>query len=169
MKFISVNKIYILILLLGLFLSSLGSVWAILPKPTNMVEELTRENSAQGKVEIFSEPGLTALIGKLRSEDSLFDTESIDASGYRVNIFSGNNQRKSKDEAFSKEMQIKELFPGIRTTVSYKAPVWRLRVGDFESREHANGFMRELKQAFPGFGKEVYIVEDEIKISYNDN
>lgn len=87
--------------------------------------------------------------------------------GYRAQVFSGNNQRKSKDEAFKKEEEIKELFPDIPTYVTYNAPFWKLRVGDFRSHEEAYQLMRQLMEAFPAYAKEMYIVKEEVKIPLN--
>ena len=84
--------------------------------------------------------------------------------GFRTQVFSGNNQRKSKEEAFRKEKEIKELFPDVPTYVTYNAPFWKLRVGDFRSHEEAYQMMRQLMEAFPGFAKEMYIVKEEVKI-----
>ena len=67
-----------------------------------------------------------------RRRDSL---TFLKVQGYRTQVFSGNNQRVSKDEAFRKEKEIKELFPEVPTYVTYNAPFWKLRVGDFRSHE----------------------------------
>ena len=69
--------------------------------------------------------------------------------------------------AFRKEKEIKELFPEIPTYVTYNAPFWKLRVGDFRSHEEAYHMMRLLMGAFPKYGKEMYIVREEIKIPLN--
>lgn len=87
--------------------------------------------------------------------------------GFRTQVFSGNNQRQSKDEAFNKEKEINEMFPEVPTYVSYNAPFWRLRVGDFRTHEEAYHLMRQLKQAFPSYGKEMYIVQEEIRLPLN--
>ena len=76
-------------------------------------------------------------------------------------------RRASKDEAFLKEKEIKELFPDLSTYVTYTAPFWKLRVGDFRSHEEAYRMMRILMEAFPKYGKEMYIVREEIRIPLN--
>ena len=57
-----------------------------------------------------------------------------------------------------------EIFPDVPTYVTYNAPFWKLRVGDFRSHEEAYQMMRQLMGAFPGFAKEMYIVKEEVKI-----
>ena len=87
--------------------------------------------------------------------------------GYRTQVFSENNQRKSKDEAFRKEKEIKDVFPSIPTYVTYNAPFWRLRIGDFRTHEEAYHMQRLLMDAFPAYRKEMYIVREEVKIPLN--
>ena len=87
--------------------------------------------------------------------------------GFRTQVFSGNNQRTSKGEAFKKEKEVKKNFPDLPTYVSYNAPFWKLRVGDFRSHEEAYNTMRQLKKVFPSFGKEMYIVKEKIRIPLN--
>lgn len=111
------------------------------------------------------------MIGERMAGVNVETTDSVvylKIQGYRTQVFSGNNQRASKDEAFSKEKEIKELFPDVPTYVSYNAPFWKLRVGDFRSHEEAYHMMRQLMAAFPKYGKEMYIVREEIKIPLNE-
>jgi hypothetical protein len=42
-----------------------------------------------------------------------------------------------------------------------------LRVGNFKTRTEAEEAMQELRGSFPSFGKEMYIVVDEVKIPIN--
>ena len=66
-----------------------------------------------------------------------------------------------------KEKEIKELFPDVPTYVTYNAPFWRLRIGDFRSHEEAYHMQRLLMDAFPAYRKEMYIVREEVKIPLN--
>lgn len=87
--------------------------------------------------------------------------------GFKVQAFSGNNQRTSKDEAHRKQAQISAAFPEHEAVVLFESPFWRLRVGNFATREEAEEVMQELRQRFPSFGKEMFIVVDEVKIPIN--
>jgi hypothetical protein len=131
--------------------------------PGTIVDELTKRSSWGGIITIESDPQINALIGKPLSEMAALNETYVKTSGYRIQVFSGN-QRQSKDEAFGKAKEVKDLFPEISTYVTYKAPVWRLRIGDFQTNEDATIFMRELKKKSPSSGKEMYIVTDEIKL-----
>ncbi len=82
--------------------------------------------------------------------------------GYRIQVFSDRNQRTAKGEALSKEKNIKENFPDMGTYITYDAPSWRLRVGDFRTRDEASLRLSELRKCFPGYANEMIIVVDVI-------
>ena len=82
--------------------------------------------------------------------------------GYRIQVFSDRNQRTAKGEALSKERSMKEAFPEMGTYITYDAPSWRLRVGDFRTRDEAASRLAELKELFPGYANEMIIVVDLI-------
>jgi hypothetical protein len=87
--------------------------------------------------------------------------------GYKIQAFAGNNQRTSKNEAYRKQAMINQAFPELETVVIFDSPFWRVRVGNFKSRDEAAAVLRELRNAFPSFGKEMYIVTDEVKVPVN--
>jgi hypothetical protein len=120
-----------------------------------------------GMVVIHQSESLKQLVG------TRIDSENIDiisgktyliTDGYRVQVYSGNNQRTSKGEAMEKQKQIKELYPDLRTYVIYNAPFWKLHVGDFRSYEEASYMLYSLRETFPQTRNEIYIIEDEIRL-----
>jgi hypothetical protein len=101
------------------------------------------------------------------------DSENIDVEngktyliteGYRVQVYSGNNPRTSKGDATDKQHKINELYPDIKTYVVYNAPFWKLYAGDYRSYEEASHMLRSLREAFPQNKKEIYIIEDKIRL-----
>ena len=79
--------------------------------------------------------------------------------GYRIQVFSDRNQRTAKSEALSRERNIKEAFPEMGTYITYDAPSWRLRVGDFRTRDEAASRLAELKELFPGYDEMIIVVD----------
>lgn len=133
-------------------------------------DNLQMSEPGKGEVIINQPQALRNMIGVRLHGENVEKTDStafLKIQGFRAQVFSGNEQRKSKDEAFEKEKKIKELFPGVPTYVSYTAPFWKLRVGDFRSHEEAYHMQRQLMTAFPSFGKEMNIVKEEVKIPLN--
>ncbi|MBP3518965.1 MAG: SPOR domain-containing protein [Parabacteroides sp.] len=139
-------------------------------QPEDIIDALQERVPGKGTVTVRQPDALRDRLGKrLYGEgvERIDDMAFLKIQGYRTQVFSGNNQRKSKDEAFRKEKEIKELFPDVPTYVTYNAPFWRLRIGDFRSHEEAYHMQRLLMDAFPAYKKEMYIVKEEVKIPLN--
>ncbi|MDD3787850.1 MAG: SPOR domain-containing protein [Petrimonas sp.] len=143
----------------------------ITPQTTKgIIEELNTDYPGQGHVVIYQEEAIKSIVGRnigpklpvYSSGDGSMPYVKI--RGFKIQAFSGNNQRSSKDEAYRKQALINQAFPEQETTVLFESPFWRLRVGNFKSREDASAAMREMRRTFPAFGKEMYIVTDEVKI-----
>lgn len=143
----------------------------------SIIDELNTPRKGQGTVKVYVEDDIKALIdGALAAPKTTDDTlpvpvrtgsTVIKRPGYKIQVFSGNNQRKSKDEAYYKQSLIHNEFPDIETTVSFHSPFWRLRAGNYQTYAEATQAMVELKKAFPTFGKEMYVVKDQISVTAN--
>lgn len=99
---------------------------------------------------------------QVSGDDSKDSTQPVVTGGYRVQIFADNNARTAKNEARAKAMAIQEQLPHLATYVTYDAPYWRLRVGDFRSETEAESAAAEIKHYFPQFSREVRVVRDRI-------
>lgn len=66
------------------------------------------------------------------------------ARGFRVQIYMGS----SRSDAYAEQARFQRLFSGIDTYVTYEAPNYRVKVGDFRSRSEAEQLMRGLRQQF---------------------
>ncbi|WP_243349562.1 SPOR domain-containing protein [Parabacteroides sp. FAFU027] len=128
-----------------------------------IIQSLEEDEIGKGKVKIYQDSRILNLIGKKKT-GTIARTSFTVGKGFRVQIYSGNNQNVSKREAFQREATIKRDFSDIETYITFKSPFWRLRVGNFRSYEEAYETMRKIKEAYPHFGKETYIVKDDIKI-----
>lgn len=83
--------------------------------------------------------------------------------GYRIQVFSSNNPRTARAEAHGRAATIGAEFPEYATYVSFEAPYWRLKVGDFRSYEDGRAALSLLKKQFPAYAKEMRLVRDRIK------
>lgn len=75
-------------------------------------------------------------------------------NGYRVQIYNGT----SREEAMRIKAEFMRGYPGIRSYLSYVAPHYRIKVGDFRRREDAVGLFREASDTY----KPCMIVPDVI-------
>lgn len=77
--------------------------------------------------------------------------ENPEGHVYRVQVYSGNNQRQSKQDVKTMEAQIKRAFPKVNVYPNFKAPVWKLYVGEFATYEEASYMRDRLRKTFPSY------------------
>ena len=87
--------------------------------------------------------------------------------GFRIQAYTDNNTN-AKAAAQKRARDIAMKFPQYRSYISYKAPSWRLRIGDFKTQREAQEALRRIKSVYPNFAREMVIVRDRINIWSND-
>ena len=88
--------------------------------------------------------------------------------GYRIQAYTDNNPRTAKGAAQKRARDIAMKFPQYRSYITYKAPSWRLRIGDFKTQREAQAALHRIKSVYPNFAREMVIVRDRINIWSND-
>ena len=88
--------------------------------------------------------------------------------GFRIQAYTDNNPKTAKAAAQQRARDIAMKFPQYRSYISYKAPSWRLRIGDFKTRGEAQAALQRIKSVYPKFAREMVIVKDRINIWSND-
>ena len=88
--------------------------------------------------------------------------------GFRIQAYTDNNSKTAKAAAQQRARDIAMKFPQYRSYISYKAPSWRLRIGDFKTQQEAQAALRRIKSVYPNFAREMVIVRDRINIWSND-
>jgi hypothetical protein len=88
--------------------------------------------------------------------------------GYRIQAYTDNNPKTAKAAAQKRARDIAMKFPQYRSYISYKAPAWRLRIGDFKTQQEAKNALNRIKSVYPKFAREMVIVRDRINIWSND-
>jgi len=87
----------------------------------------------------------------------------VEVPGWRVQIYSSNNQLVAKQEAEQlKERLEKELTVPIY--LDFIQPFWKVRVGNFLTAEEAKAYREQLIEQFPELQAESYPVRDQIKL-----
>ena len=128
----------------------------------NIVESLERNVPGQGRVVIHQDPRIAALIGSASNTGSSGERKVLRTSGYRVQVYAGNNTKRAKDEAYAVAAQVKDAFPELPVYAFFNSPRWLCRVGDFRSIEEADAVMRRLRAT--DVFKETAIVRDQINL-----
>lgn len=131
-----------------------------------IVDDLNTPKSGQGTVRVMQDESIKNLLATYAIADTtavIIDWNTVNhvkVNGFKIQVFSGNNQKKSKDEAERKLQMVRESFPGEEASITYNAPFWRVRVGNFLTRADAEEVLKEMKKTFPSFGREMYIIEN---------
>lgn len=88
--------------------------------------------------------------------------------GFRIQAYTDNNPKTAKSAAQKRARDIAMKFPQYRSYITYKAPAWRLRIGDFKTRGEAQAALARIKKIYPNYAREMVIVRDRINIWSND-
>lgn len=122
-----------------------------------------------GRVSLIQDPRLTELLGS-QPKTYYANPEQQERAGvkktmgFRIRVFSGNQQSKSKNRAYNIQSEMNATMPELTTYVTFKTPNWRLMVGDYRTTEEANSMLRQLKKEFPSLAKDMFVVSSEIEL-----
>ena len=89
--------------------------------------------------------------------------ELVEIDGYRVQIFSSNQQQSAKSEALRLENQLKDKLTQ-SVYVLYVPPFWKVRVGDFRTADEAKEYKKIFVQEFPDLMGNTYVVRDRVQV-----
>lgn len=89
--------------------------------------------------------------------------EWVEIDGYRVQVYSSNQQQSAKAEALDLEEKLK-LKVSQTVYVQYLPPFWKVRIGDFRTYDEAKEYKKAFVQIFPDLIGDTYIVRDKIKV-----
>lgn len=109
--------------------------------------------------------GKGVVIIKDKKIDVLIQNKSnvkrINTSGYRVQIYFSTNKNELNDI----RLKFIKSYPRIETYITYDAPNYFLRVGDFADKNDAEKFKKEIFREFP----ENFIVKCGINLPNDDD
>lgn len=80
------------------------------------------------------------------------------ARGYRVLVINTNK----RDEAMAAKTKIYSNFPELKAYLVYQSPFFKLKAGNFRTREEAEQYKRSLSYYFP---KGVMVINDIIEVT----
>lgn len=113
-----------------------------------------------GHVVVVQDPAIDTLLQKHveMNEALLLNTDNYAIDGYRIQIFeeSGN---KSSTRAREVMAEFSTKYPNVTVYLTWQAPNFKVRVGDFQSRMEAEGFLNKIKRSYPI----AWVIRDKIK------
>ena len=109
-------------------------------------------------VAVFKDPRVAMLVKK----QAQINEESVRMSrrrmpGFRIQVIN-TTERKVAIDAKSK---IYQMYPELQAYLLYQSPYYRLRIGNFKTKQEAEDYQNDLSRAFPGA---VFIVRDVIEV-----
>ena len=89
--------------------------------------------------------------------------ELVEMDGYRVQIYSSNQQQAAKSQALELEAKLKDALTQT-VYVQYLPPFWKVRIGDFRTYEEAREYKKLFVSQYPEMTGDTYIVRDKIQV-----
>lgn len=86
------------------------------------------------------------------------------ATGYRVQVYAGGNNRQSKAEAYRMAGIVRSTFSDVSVYTNFISPRWTCRVGDFKTREEAAEMLHRMRETQKF--REASIVKSQIVVIY---
>jgi hypothetical protein len=108
---------------------------------------------------IHKDPRLDVLLKKQGEVNAAIKKANArTAKGYRLLVANTNK----RDEAIAAKTKVYTNFPELKAYLVYQSPYFKLKVGNFKTREEALQYQKSLGFYFP---KGVFIIADTIEIT----
>lgn len=109
-------------------------------------------------VVVHKDPRIDMLVKKQIdiNEETTRDTRRT-MSGYRIQVINSNDRNK----VFAVKARIYQNYPELKPYLMYQPPFYKLKVGNFKTKEEAEEYRKELAREFP---TGLYIVKDIIEV-----
>lgn len=146
--------------LIALIVACITAVAQSAVPDTSIVQYLERSNTG-GTVKISQPLELTHRVARVNDGEQ--EKGSVLMPIYRIQLFSANNNNaKAQAEKLAREVGAE--FPDLPLSVSYASPFWRLRVGEFRTREEAQAMQFQIQSKFPEMERGILIIRERVNI-----
>jgi hypothetical protein len=120
-----------------------------------------------GGVIVHKDPRLDVLVKKQGDANAAVRRAAARfAKGYRLLVINTNK----RDEAIAAKTKIYTSFPELKAYLVYQSPYFKLKVGNFRTRDEAQQYQKDLSAFFP---RGVFVINDVIEVTpereTNDN
>ncbi len=126
--------------------------------PVHAQSDTAVRQNMGGNVVVHKDPRIDMLIAKQASINvASKKTYGRTMRGYRLMVMNTNK----RDEAIAAKTRVYTAFPELKAYLVYQAPFFRLKAGNFKTRDEAVRYQRMMGAYFP---KGVFIVNDIIEV-----
>ncbi len=121
---------------------------------------LLAQQGSPGRVTVIQDPAIDTILQRhiQMNERLLQNPDNYAIDGYRIQIFEESGNRSSSRAREVME-EFGQKYPGMPAYLTWQAPNFKVRVGDFGSRMQAEGFLEKIKQDYPI----AWVIRDKIK------
>lgn len=117
-----------------------------------------QDSLSQGSVSIHKDPRIDLLIKKQIEINTTYKKATTRSmKGFRLMVINTNK----RDEAIAAKTKIYTYFPELKAYLIYQSPYFKLKAGNFKTREEAAKYQNDLSVFFP---KGVFIINDIIEL-----
>lgn len=109
-------------------------------------------------VVIHKDPRVDLLV-KRQASINIYSKKSVGHTtrGYRLLVLNTNK----REDAINAKTKVYTYFPELKAYLVYQAPFFRLKAGNFKTRDEAEKYRKQMAPLFP---KGVFIVNDTIEV-----
>jgi len=112
----------------------------------------------EASVLVKKDPRLDVLVKKQSAINaSIKKSSARSGKGFRLLVVNTNK----RDEAISAKTKIYTYFPDVKSYLTYQSPFFKVKAGNFKTREEAEKYRKLMNNLFP---KGVFIINDTIEI-----
>lgn len=123
-----------------------------------MAGTASAQNDSSGVV-VHKDPRIDLLVKKQIEYNEVTTREARRfVQGFRILVMNTNDRNKASDA----KTKMYQEFPELKTYLEWKAPFYKLKVGDFKTREEADEYLEDIKRVF---SSGVYVVRDIIEVN----
>ena len=116
---------------------------------------------AMPNVVVYQDSAITLLL-----EDKSYDRQrgQRQVSGFRVQVYASNTPQVAKNEALDLHETLSSQV-SMAVYVISEPPFWKVRLGDFLTREEAIDYKNQLNILFPHLQGSTYVVPDQVTVN----
>jgi hypothetical protein len=111
-----------------------------------------------GSVTVIKDPRINLLVKKqaqINEETTRANRRSM--PGFRIQIINTNDRKLAIDA----KTKVYKLYPELKAYIQYQSPYYRLKVGNFKTKEEAEEYHLSLAR---DFANNVFVVRDVIEV-----
>jgi hypothetical protein len=120
--------------------------------------KLSAQADSTGNIAVHKDPRIDLLVKKQIdiNEETTRDTRRT-MNGFRILVINTNDRNK----VFAAKARIYQSYPELKPYLMYQPPNYKLKVGNFKTKEEAEEYRKELARDFP---TGLYVIRDIIEV-----